>query len=81
MNVVGVRQVSASVAKQGGEVPVNVKMEIVLSQNYAAPVVSAQVKEAVNAALKTVLQTPDAPVEVKVVEVTHAVIEREKRVV
>ena len=81
LNVVGVRQVSANVAKQGGEVPVNVKLEIVLSQNYAAPVVSAQVKEAVNAALKTVLQTPDAPVEVKVVEVTHAVIEREKRVV
>lgn len=81
LNVVGVRQVEAQVANRGGESPVKVQLNIVLSQGYAAPEVSEQVKLAVNAALKTVLQTPDAPVEVKVVEVTHAVIEREKRVV
>lgn len=81
LNVVGVRQVAANVEKQGGNVPVKVRLEIVLSQNYAAPEVSGQVKNAVNAALKTVLQIPDVPVEVKVTEVTHAVIERDKRVV
>ena len=81
LNVVGVRKVEAKVANRGGEVPVNVELDIVLSQNFAAPEVSTQVKEAVNAALKTVLQIPDAPVEVRVVEITHAVIEREKRVV
>lgn len=81
LNVIGVRRVAANVEKQGGEVPVKAQLEIVLSQNFAAPEVSAQVKDAVNAALKTVLQIPDAPVDVKVVEITHAVIEREKRVV
>lgn len=81
LSVVGVRQVEAKISNQGGEVPVYVKLNVVLSQNYAAPNISEQVKSAVNAALKTVLQIPDVPVEVKVVEVTHAVIERDKRVV
>lgn len=81
LNVVGVRQASANVAKKSGEVPVKVQLEIALSQNYAAPEISGQVKDSVNAALKTVLQIPNVPVEIKVVEITHAVIEREKRVV
>lgn len=81
LNVVGVRQVSANIEKKSGEAPLKVQLDIVLSQNYAAAEVSGQVKDSVNAALRTVLQTPDAPVEVKVVEITHAVIEREKRVV
>ncbi len=81
LNVVGVRQVEAKVSNQGGAVPVNVQLNIVLSQNYAAPEISAQVKTSVNRALQTLMQIPEAPVEIKVVEVTHAVIEREKRVV
>lgn len=81
LNVVGVRHVEAKVNNQSGEVPVNVELSIVLGQNFAAPEVSADVKNAVNEALNVVLQISGIPVNVKVVEVTHAVIERERRVV
>ena len=81
MSVQGVRQVEAKVQNKGGATPVNVHIEIILSQGYSAPEVSSLVKESVNKALETALQISDVPVEVKVTEVTHAVIEREKRVV
>lgn len=81
MSVQGVRQVEAKVQNKGGENPVNVHIEIILSQGYSAPEVSSTVKVAVNKALETALQISDVPVEVKVTEVTHAVMEREKRVV
>lgn len=81
LSVQGVRQVEAKVQNKGGATPVNVQIEIILSQGYSAPEVSSLVKESVNKALETALQISDVPVEVKVTEVTHAVIEREKRVV
>ncbi len=81
LNVVGVRQVEAKVFNQSGEVPINIKLTIILGQNYAAPEISAEVKNSVNEALKTVLQIPEVPMDIKVTEVTHAVIERERRVV
>jgi uncharacterized alkaline shock family protein YloU len=81
LSVQGVRQVEAKVQNRGGDVPVNVQLSITLSQSYSAPDTSAQVKTAVNKALQTALQISDVPVEVKVTEVTHAVIERDKRVV
>lgn len=81
LSVQGVRQVEAKVLNKGGNNPVDVQIEIVLSQGYSAPEVSSLVKAAVNKALQVALQISDSPVEVKVTEVTHAVIEREKRVV
>ncbi len=79
--VAGVREVKANVYKVSGEVPLKVKMNIMLGQGYAAPVVSSKVNAAVNAALMAALQVSGVPVEVKVTEVTHAVVERERRVV
>lgn len=81
LSVQGVRQVEAKVQNQGGDTPVNVHVEIILSQSYSAPEVSALVKTEINKALQTALQISDVPIEVKVTEVTHAVTEREKRVV
>lgn len=81
LSVAGVRQVEAKVTNQGGKTPVGVKLSIVLSQNYSAPKVSEDVKKAVIKSLLVALEITDAPVEVKVTEVTHAVVEREKRVV
>lgn len=81
LSVVGVRQVEAKVANQGGNSPVNVNLSIVLSQSYSAPETSAAVKTAVNKALQVALEITDVPVEVQVTEITHAVLEREKRVV
>ena len=77
----GVRQVEAKVQNQGGENPVNVQISIVLGQNYSAPEVSALVKSEIQKALQTALQISNVPIDVKVTEVTHAVVEREKRVV
>jgi uncharacterized alkaline shock family protein YloU len=81
LTVTGVRQVSATVYKQEGKVPLNVRLEIVLSQSYTAQKVGAQVNKAVNDALMTAAQISGVPVEIKVTEVTHAIIERERRVV
>ena len=81
LSVAGVRQVEAKVQNQGGNIPVKVQLSIVLSQSYSAPEVSAEIKTAVNKALQVVLEISDVPVEMKVSEITHAVIERERRVV
>ena len=81
LSVQGVRQVEAKVQNKGGQNPLNVQVSMILSQSYSAPEVSALVKMEINKALQTALQIPEVPVDVKVTEVTHAVVEREKRVV
>lgn len=81
LSVQGVRQVEAKVMNQGGKNPVSVKVSVVLNQGYSAPEISAHVKEAVINSLQKALQISDAPVEVRITEVNHAVAEREKRVV
>lgn len=81
LTVTGVRQVSASVYRQEGKVPLKIQLEIVLSQGYTAQKVSAQVNKAVNEALMTAAQISGVPLDIKVTEVTHAIIERERRVV
>jgi uncharacterized alkaline shock family protein YloU len=81
LSVAGVRQVEAKVQNKGGNAPVNVQLSIILSQNYSAPEVSAEIKTAVNKALQVALEISDVPVDMKVSEITHAVIERERRVV
>ena len=81
LSVQGVRQVEAKVKNMGGEKPVNVQISIVLGQNYSAPEISALVKTEIQNAIQTALQISDVPIDVKVTEVTHAVVEREKRVV
>ena len=79
--VTGVREVSAKVYKQSGKTPLTVRLDLVLSQGYTAQTVGDKVKEAVNKALMTTAQISGVPVEINVTEVTHAVIERDRRVV
>lgn len=79
--VTGVREVSAKVYKQSGKVPLQVRLDLILSQGYTAQKVGEQVNKAVNEALMTAAQISGVPVEINVTEVTHAVIERERRVV
>jgi uncharacterized alkaline shock family protein YloU len=79
--VTGVREVSAKVYKQSGKVPLQVHLDLILSQGYTAQKVGEQVNKAVNEALMTAAQISGVPVEINVTEVTHAVIERERRVV
>ena len=81
LTVQGVREVKAEVFNQQGEVPVKVNLEIVLGQGYSAPQVSAEINSAVNDALQKALEISSIPVKTKVIEVTHAVAERERRVV
>ena len=81
LTVQGVREVKAEVFNQSGEIPVKVDLEIVLGQGYSAPEVSAEINSAVNEALQTTMQIANVPVKTKVIEVTHAIGERERRVV
>ena len=81
LTVAGVREVKSEVFSQKGEVPVKVNLEIVLGQGYSAPQVSEEINSAVNEALKTAMQISEVPVKTKVTEVTHAIVERERRVV
>ena len=81
LTVQGVREVKAEVFKMSGEIPLKIDLEIVLGQGYSAPEVGEAINSAVNDALKTALQISDVPVKTKVTEVTHAIGERERRVV
>ena len=81
LTVTGVREVRATVYKQTGNVPLSVSLEMVLSQGYTAQTVGEKVNKAVNNALMTAAKISGVPVEIKITEVTHAVIERERRVV
>ena len=58
-----------------------IQLEIILSQGYTAQIVSEEVNNAVSKALNTTAQLSGVPIEIKVTEVTHAIIERERRVV
>ena len=81
ITVNGVRQVEAVVYKQNGAMPIKIHLTIALGQSFSAPQVSEKVVAAINDALKTALELENVPVEVKVNEITHAIVEREKRVV
>lgn len=81
ITVNGVREVQASVYRQDGDMPIKVRLTITLGQGFSAPRVSEATVAAIDDALLTALQLPNVPVEVKVNEVTHAIIERDKRVV
>lgn len=81
LTVNGVREVHVDVEKIAGDVPIKIKMAVVLSQGYSAPQVSAKISSAVNSALMTALEISGVSSEVKITEVTHAIVERERRVV
>ena len=81
LTVSGVREVHAEVNKMSGEVPIKIRLAIVLGQNYSAPKVSSEVNLAVNEALRIAFEISNVPVELKVTEITHAIAERERRVV
>ena len=77
----GVREAQASVSQQSGEIPIKVNLTITLGQGFSAPRVSEAVVAAINDALQATLELSNVPVEVTVNEVTHAIVERDKRVV
>ena len=81
ITVNGVREAQASVYQQGGDMPIKIHLTITLGQGFSAPRVSEAAVAAIDDALLTALELPEVPVEVKVNEVTHAIIERERRVV
>lgn len=81
ITVLGVREVEASVYQQSGDMPIKVRVTIALGQGFSAPRVSEAAVAAIDDALQTALELPAVPVEVKVNEVTHAIVERERRVI
>ena len=81
ITVNGVREAQATVYQQSGDMPIKIRLTITLGQGFSAPRVSEATVAAIDDALLTALELPGVPVEVKVDEVTHAIIERERRVV
>ncbi len=79
--VSGVRDVKADVYKTSGVVPIKVKLSMVLSQGCSAPQVSSSVSYTVNEALRVAFEITDVPMKLKITEITHAVADRDKRVV
>ena len=77
----GVREANATVYRQDGEMPIKIRLVIVLGQGFSAPRVSEAAVAAISDALRTALELQNVPVEVKVNEITHAITERDKRVV
>ena len=81
ITVSGVREANATVYRQSGEMPIKIQLVIVLGQGFSAPRVSEAAVAAIDDALRTALELQSVPVEVKVNEITHAITERDKRVV
>ena len=81
LSVSGVRDVKITLLKKKGEMPIAVRLVIVMGQGHTAPVVSEAVVNAVDKAIFTALQIGDVPVDVKIKDINNAVVERKKRVV
>lgn len=81
LTVSGVREVHAEIFQNSEAVPIKIRLSIVLSQGYSAPKVSEEINSAVSEATKTAFEISEVPIELKVREITHAVVDREKRVV
>ncbi len=81
ITVSGVRQATATVYQQSGDMPIKIRLVIVLGQGFSAPRVSEAAVAVINDALSTALELQNVPVEVKVTEITHAITERGNRVV
>ena len=80
-SVNGVRDVKITLLKKKGEMPIAVRLVIIMGQGHTAPVVSEGVVSAVDKAIFTALQIGGVPVDVRVKDITNAVVERKKRVV
>ncbi len=81
LSVNGVREAKVDIIKQKGEVPIAIKLTIVMGQGHSAPVVSEAAVNAIDKAVFTALQIGGIPVDVSVRDITNAVIERKQRVV
>ena len=80
-SISGVRDVKITLMKKKGDVPIAVRLVIIMGQGHTAPVVSEGVVSAVDKAIFTALQIGGVPVDVRVKVITNAVVERKKRVV
>ena len=81
LSVNGVREAKVTIFKNKGDVPISVRTTIILGQGHSAPAVSEAVVNAIDKVIFTALQIGGVPVDVKVKDITNAVVERKQRVV
>ena len=81
ITVNGVREAKAAIYRQDGDMPIKIHLTMTLGQGFSAPRVSEATVATINDALRVALELENVPVEVKVNEVTHAIVERDRRVV
>ena len=81
LSISGVREAKVNLLKNKGDIPISVRLTIILGQGHSAPIVSEAVVNAIDKAIFTALQIGGVPVDVKVKDITNAVVERKQRVV
>ena len=81
LSISGVREAKVDLNRQKGEVPIAVKVTIILGQGHSAPVVSEAVVNAIDRTIFNTLQIGGVPVDISVKDITNAVVERKQRVV
>ena len=81
LSISGVREAKVTLLKNKGDIPISVRLTIILGQGHSAPIVSEAVVNAIDKAIFTALQIGGVPVDVKVKDITNAVVERKQRVV
>ena len=81
LSINGVREANVTIFKNKAESPISVRLTIILGQGHSAPTVSEYVVNAIDKALFKALQIGGVPVDVKVKDITNAVVERKQRVV
>ena len=80
-SVMGVRESKVVINKQKGDIPIAIKLEIILGQGHSAPSVTESVVKSIDKAIFTALQLSGVPIRVTVKDITNAVVERKQRVV
>ena len=81
LSLSGVREAEVVINTQKGEVPIAIKVTIILGQGHTAPVVSEAVVNAIDRTIFNTLQMGGVPVDISVKDITNAVVERKQRVV
>lgn len=81
LSVGGVRESEVKILKSKAELPFSANVTIVLSQGYSAPAVSEAIINNVNKTIAETLEINSVTLEVKVKDITNAIVERKQRVV
>ena len=78
--VKGVHEIrNVDVEMPDGKRPLQIKLSLIIAQNHAAPVVGANLRDAVKSKLQDYFNIKDARFDIKVTQISQSVPEKKKR--